>query len=80
MQLQLTLLNSFVFLSSFVLPSGKGLSPMADYSRKSQGSNLLQGNTALFLYSQTHADASGPTWEKHLGGSLGQFSNFHSSR
>lgn len=65
MQLQLTLLNSFVFLSSSALPSGKGLSPTTDYRRKIQGSKLLQGDAALFLYSQTpeiHADASGPTW------------------
>lgn len=34
MQLQLILLNSFVFLTSFVLPSGKGHSPMTDHTRK----------------------------------------------
>lgn len=84
MRLQLILLNSFVFLTSFVLPSGKGHFLMTDHrrkdpkfkfaSRKSSLVSALVDSPFLFVVF-THAGASGQTkaWtgrQKGLCGSL----------
>lgn len=70
MWLQLILLNSFVFLTSFVLPSGKGHFLMTDHrrkdpkfkfaSRKSSLFSVLLDSVFLFVVF-THAEASGQT-------------------
>lgn len=70
MRLQLILLNSFVFLTSFVLPSGKGHFLMTDHrrkdpkfkfaSRKSSLGSVLADSVSHFV-AFTHAEASGQT-------------------
>lgn len=47
MQLQLILLNSFVFLTSFVLPSGKGHFLMTDHRRKDPKFKLASRKSSL---------------------------------
>lgn len=68
MRLQLILLNSFVFLTSFVLPSGKSHFLMTDHrrkdpefkfaSRESSPVSALVGSAFLSVVF-THAEASG---------------------
>lgn len=47
MRLQLILLNSFVFLTSFVLPSGKGHFLVTDHRRKDPKFTFASRNSSL---------------------------------
>lgn len=49
MRLQLILLNSFVFLTSFVLPSGKGHFLVTDQRRKDPKFTFASRTAASFL-------------------------------